>query len=66
MISFEFTDAQLEVQRMARELAQKKVAPTIQKHDREQSFDPQLLKDMADADLNRHRENAPLLLNEHK
>ena len=51
MISFEFTESQLEAQRMARELTQKKILPDIQKYDREQTFNPQLLKDMATADL---------------
>ncbi|MEE9443863.1 MAG: acyl-CoA dehydrogenase family protein [candidate division Zixibacteria bacterium] len=51
MISFEFTDSQLEVQRMARELAEKKIIPHISEQDRNQAHDPQFLKDMADADL---------------
>ena len=51
MISFEFTDSQLEVQRMARELAAKKIIPTIQEYDRAHKYNPQLLRDMADADL---------------
>jgi len=51
MISFEFTDSQIEVQRMARELAARKILPDIQKYDREQKYNPQLLKDMAEADL---------------
>jgi len=51
MISFEFTDNQIEVQRMARELAARKILPDIQKYDREQKYNPQLLKDMAQADL---------------
>lgn len=51
MISFDFTESQLEVQRMAKELAEKKIMPTIQKYDREQTLNPTLLKDMAEADL---------------
>ena len=51
MISFEFTDSQLEVQRMARELAAKKIIPTISEYDRAHKYNPQLLKDMASADL---------------
>jgi glutaryl-CoA dehydrogenase (non-decarboxylating) len=51
MISFEFTESQLEVQRMARELAEKKIIPNIQKYDREQKQIPNLMQDMAKADL---------------
>ncbi len=51
MISFDFTDSQLEVQRMARELAAKKIIPNISEYDRAHKFNPQLLRDMADADL---------------
>lgn len=51
MISFEFTDSQREVQQMARELATKKIIPNISQQDREQSHNPQMLKDMADADM---------------
>ena len=51
MISFEFTDSQLEVQRMARELAAKKIIPTISEFDRAHKHNPQLLRDMAEADL---------------
>jgi len=51
MISFEFTESQIEVQRMAAELAAKKILPDIQKYDREHKYNPQLLKDMAEADL---------------
>ena len=51
MIDFTFTDNQLEVQRMAKELAEKKILPDIQKYDREHSMNPHLLKDMAEADL---------------
>jgi len=51
MISFEFTDSQLEVQRMARELAAKKIIPTISEYDRAHKYNPQLLKDMGAADL---------------
>jgi len=51
MIGFEFTDSQLEVQRMARELAEKKIIPDIQEYDREHKTNPDLLKDMAKADL---------------
>ncbi|MCP4566906.1 MAG: butyryl-CoA dehydrogenase [FCB group bacterium] len=51
MISFDFTENQLEVQRMARELAEKKIIPNIAEYDREQKHNPQLLRDMAKADL---------------
>jgi glutaryl-CoA dehydrogenase (non-decarboxylating) len=51
MISFEFTESQIEVQHMARELAEKKVLPDIQKYDREHKYNPQLMKDLAEADL---------------
>jgi len=51
MISFEFTESQLEAQQMARELAHKKIIPNIQKFDREQKYNPQLLADMAEVDL---------------
>jgi len=51
MISFEFTESQLEVQRMARELAEKKIIPNIAEYDREHKYNPELLRDMAKADL---------------
>ena len=51
MISFDFTDRQLEVQRMAAELARKKIIPNIQQYDREQKLIPNLVQDMAKADL---------------
>jgi glutaryl-CoA dehydrogenase (non-decarboxylating) len=51
MISFDFTDNQLEVQRMAKELAGKKIIPNIQEYDRAHKFNPQLIKDMAEADM---------------
>jgi glutaryl-CoA dehydrogenase (non-decarboxylating) len=51
MISFEFTDSQLEVQRMAHELAARKIIPTISEYDRAYKHNPQLLKDMGSADL---------------
>ncbi len=51
MIDFTFTENQLEVQRMARELAAMKITPTIAEYDREHKLHPTLLKDMADADL---------------
>jgi glutaryl-CoA dehydrogenase (non-decarboxylating) len=51
MISFEFTESQLEVQQMARELPLKKIIPTIQQFDREQKPNLQLLADMGEADL---------------
>ncbi len=51
MISFDLTDSQLEVQRMAAELAQKKIIPNIQKCDKEQKQIPNLIQDMAKADL---------------
>jgi len=51
MISFDFTDSQLEVQRMARELAAKKIIPHIEECDREHKYIPDLLEDMGKADL---------------
>lgn len=51
MISFTFTETQLEAQKMARELTQKKILPVIQELDRSDKYNPQLLQDMADADL---------------
>jgi glutaryl-CoA dehydrogenase (non-decarboxylating) len=51
MISFDFTDSQLEVQRMSRELAEKKIIPNIQQYDREHKPNPNLIADMARADL---------------
>ncbi len=51
MISFELTDSQLEVQRMARELTAKRIIPNIAEQDRAQEYNPQLIKDMAKADL---------------
>jgi len=51
MISFEYTDSQLQVQQMARELAHKKIIPHIQKFDREHKYNPELIADMAEADL---------------
>ena len=51
MIDFDFTESQLEVQRMARELTAKKIIPNIAEYDREHKYNPQLLRDMAKADL---------------
>ncbi len=51
MISFDLTDSQLEVQSMAREFAAKKIIPVIGEQDRAQEYNPQLIKDMAKADL---------------
>ena len=51
MISFDLTDSQKQVRDMAREFAAKKIIPTIAEQDRAQSYNPQLLKDMAKADL---------------
>ncbi|MCK5124845.1 MAG: acyl-CoA dehydrogenase family protein [candidate division Zixibacteria bacterium] len=50
-MSFELTDSQLEVQRMARELTAKRIIPNIAEQDRAQEYNPQLIKDMAKADL---------------
>ena len=49
MIDFSFTDNQLAVRDMARELAAKVISPSIQKYDREQKFNPDLLPAMAEA-----------------
>ena len=51
MIDFSFTENQLAVRDMARELAAKVVSPTIQKYDREQTVNPELMPAMAEANL---------------
>jgi len=51
MIDFSFTENQLAVQEMARELTQKHIIPTIAEFDREQKLNPELLPAMAKANL---------------
>lgn len=51
MIDFSFTENQLAVRDIAREVAQNVVAPDIQKYDREHTLNPDLLPALAKADL---------------
>jgi glutaryl-CoA dehydrogenase (non-decarboxylating) len=51
MIDFSYTETQLAVRDMARELAQKVVLPNIQEFDREQKMNPEVLPAMASANL---------------
>ncbi len=51
MIDFTFTEDQLAVRDMAREVATKVVAPTITEFDRSQKLNPDLLPAMSDANL---------------
>ncbi len=51
MIDFSFTENQLAVRDMARELAARVISPTIQKYDREQKVNPELMPAMAEANL---------------
>ncbi|RME23453.1 MAG: acyl-CoA dehydrogenase family protein, partial [Candidatus Zixiibacteriota bacterium] len=51
MIDFSFTENQLAVRDMAREVAAKVVAPTITEYDRAQKLNPNLLPAMAEANL---------------
>jgi glutaryl-CoA dehydrogenase (non-decarboxylating) len=51
MIDFSLTENQLAVRDMARELAERVVSPTIQKYDREQTVNPELMPAMARANL---------------
>ena len=51
MIDFSFTDTQLAVRDMAREVAQKVILPDIQKYDRSQEVNPDLIPAMAKANL---------------
>jgi glutaryl-CoA dehydrogenase (non-decarboxylating) len=51
MIDFSFTENQLAVRDMARELAARVVAPDIDEFDRQQKLDPNLLPAMAEANL---------------
>ena len=51
MIDFSYTETQLAVRDMARELAQKVVLPNIQEFDREQKMNPEVLPAMARANL---------------
>ena len=51
MIDFEFTENQIAVQEMARDLAQKVVLPTIHEYDRKQEANPAILPAMGKANL---------------
>lgn len=51
MIDFSYTENQLAVRDMAREVAEKVVMPTIQDYDRQQKLNPDLLPAMARANL---------------
>jgi len=51
MIDFSLTDNQIAVRDMARDIAEKIVKPTIQKYDREQTINPQLIPAMKEANL---------------
>ncbi len=51
VIDLSFTDDQLMVQKLARDFAGKQVAPTIQEHDIEAKFDPEILSKMAELGL---------------
>jgi len=51
MIAFSFTENQLAVRDMAREIAQKIIMPDITEYDRSQKMNPRLLPAMAEANL---------------
>ncbi|MEO0112283.1 MAG: acyl-CoA dehydrogenase family protein, partial [candidate division WOR-3 bacterium] len=51
MIDFSFTEEQLMIQKIAREFAQKEIAPRIRDLDRAQTFDRSILKKMAELGL---------------
>ncbi|MEE8404192.1 MAG: acyl-CoA dehydrogenase family protein [candidate division Zixibacteria bacterium] len=51
MIDFEFTENQIAVQEMARDLAEKVISPTIQEYDRKQEANPAILPAMGKANL---------------
>ena len=51
MIDFSFTEEQLMIQKLAREFAQKEIAPRIRDLDRAQTFDRDILKKMAELGL---------------
>ncbi len=51
MIDFELTEDHKMVQSVAREIAERKVAPTIRDFDREHKFDPTLIPTLKEADL---------------
>ena len=51
MIDFSFTETQLAVRDMAREVAQRVIIPDIQKYDRSQEVNPELLPAMAKSNL---------------
>ncbi len=51
MIDFEFTENQIAVQEMARDLAKKVILPTIQEYDRKHETNPEVLPAMGKANL---------------
>ena len=51
MIDFSFTENQIAVRDMAKEVAQRVIAPDIQEFDRKQEFNPRILPAMAEANL---------------
>jgi glutaryl-CoA dehydrogenase (non-decarboxylating) len=51
MIDFSFTENQIAVRDMAKEVAQRVIAPDIQEFDRKQEFNPRVLPAMAEANL---------------
>lgn len=50
-MNFEFNEDHIAVAKLCRDFAKKNILPTIQENDREQKFDPELLKKMADSDI---------------
>ncbi|MEE9554917.1 MAG: acyl-CoA dehydrogenase family protein [candidate division Zixibacteria bacterium] len=50
-MNFEFTEDHIAVAKLCRDFAKKNVTSTIQENDREQKFDPELLKEMAKSDI---------------
>ena len=50
-MDFDLTEDHLAVQSLCRDFAQKNIAPTIRENDREQKFDPSILKKMADLNI---------------
>ena len=50
-MNFELSDDHISVQKLCRDFARKNVVPTIQENDRQQKFDRNILKNMADADI---------------
>jgi len=50
-MDFEFNEDQLAAQSLCRDFAKKNIAPKIKENDREQKFDPSILKKMADLNI---------------